>query len=104
MGNGTARWYPKVFAGKDPESGCLLLRPVVSPAKTFPPWGQAEPAEGQHFRPSRADTEHPASWMLTTAKPHPWRPNMGLTELSKPHLLPTPPVYMCFFVLVWYRH
>lgn len=65
------------------------VRPVVFPGKTFPPWGRAEPAEGQQFTTSRADTEHPASWMLAAAKPQPWRPNMGLEELSGPPMSPT---------------
>lgn len=76
-----------------------LARPVVFPVKTFPQQGQAPYAKGQQFTTGRADVDHPASWMLTPAKPQPWRPKQGIYR--PPFDLQGPPLPSPFCDLVY---
>lgn len=89
-GNSTTRWHPDVFAWKHPESHCLLFKPWCVSSENILGMGAGRVSSlpstptnggggrGSSLTPGRADVEDPESWMLTVAKAHPWRPNVGL--------------------------
>lgn len=74
---------PHCLPGTIWNQAVCFLGPFVFQQKHSRHGGKQSTLRGQQFRPSRADTGHPASWIPAAAKPHPWRRIGGLSELSR---------------------
>lgn len=101
-GDSTARWYPGLFVGKDPESGCLLCKACLS-SKNIPTMQrQAEHAGRQQFTPAGRTQSilHPGCLLLINLSHG--NPAWDYSSPQGPLPWPTPPPLPQSRLHVWF--